>query len=217
MSEDELNDETIRTWDKLADLYNVAFMDLNLYNDSYDTFCSLINNSNAHIFEIASGPGNISRQLLNKNPSYKLFGIDVAPTMVQLAQKNCPKARFETMDCRNISNIDAVFDGIICGFCIPYLVQKDLEILILNCYNLLNKNGILYMSYVEGKPEDSHFQKGSTGDRMYFRYYSFSFFELIFEEVGFSLLKHIKLPYTKRDGTVETHVVLIATKKAKSK
>jgi hypothetical protein len=50
------------------------------------------------------------------------------------------------------------------------------------------------MSYVEGRPEDSHFQTGSSGDRMYFRYYAFTFFKQIFEKVGFNLLKHIELP-----------------------
>ncbi len=119
--------ETFETWNKLASLYQDKFMDLELYNESYDAFCNSIAKDNAKILEIGCGPGNITKYLLSKRPNYQIYGIDVAPNMIELARENNPTARFDVMDCRNISEINQDFDGIVCGFCLPYLSEGDGE------------------------------------------------------------------------------------------
>ena len=54
----------IATWNKLANLYENMFMNLDLYNESYDTLCNLLPQDNPNILEIGSGPGNITKYLL---------------------------------------------------------------------------------------------------------------------------------------------------------
>ena len=51
--------ETFKTWNKVASLYEDKFMDLDLYNNTYDYFCELVKD-NAKILEIGCGPGNIT-------------------------------------------------------------------------------------------------------------------------------------------------------------
>ena len=58
--------ETFETWNKVAQLYEDKFMDLDLYNDTYDQFCELLLKKNASILEIGCGPGNITKYLLSK-------------------------------------------------------------------------------------------------------------------------------------------------------
>lgn len=212
MSEEESYQKTFKTWDTLAGLYTDKFMDLDLYDESYDAFCDLIHNPNATLFEVACGPGNISRYLLQKNPFYRLFGIDVAPSMIDLARKNCPEARFEVMDCRTISSMNEVFEGIVCGFCIPYLTPKDLQIFILDCSLLLKNEGVFYLSYVEGNDNYSDLLTGSNGKSMLFHYYKQSFLENLVKNAGFSLIKKFELTYLKSNKTEELHVVLILRK-----
>ena len=48
--------ETFNTWNKVAKLYQDKFMDLDLYDDTYDTFCEAVNIENATILEIGCGP-----------------------------------------------------------------------------------------------------------------------------------------------------------------
>lgn len=67
-------------------------MELDYYNESYNVFLNSIHESPAHLLEIGCGPGNITKYLLNKRPYLTVFGIDVAPNMVDLARKkqsNC--------------------------------------------------------------------------------------------------------------------------------
>lgn len=57
-------------------------------------------NDSAAIVEVACGPGNITKYLLNKRPGFKIGGIDLAPNMVELAKVNNPTASFQVMDSR---------------------------------------------------------------------------------------------------------------------
>jgi len=159
------------TWDKLASLYQEKFMDLDLYNDTYTIFCNLITESPAKVLDIGCGPGNITRFLFSKRPDFQIEGIDVAPNMVKLAQRNNPTASFRVMDCKNVGGIKERFHGIISGFCLPYLSQEECGKLIADAYNLLSDDGVLYFSFVEGDPRDSGFKTSSTGDSVYFNYH----------------------------------------------
>src|SRR5690606_4608879 len=96
------------------------------------------------------GPGNITRYLLAKRPDFTIDAIDIAPNMIELAKQNNPTANFEVMDCRGIAGISKKYDGIICGFCMPYLSKSDCGQLIADSANLLKDNGILYFSTIEG-------------------------------------------------------------------
>src|SRR5690554_6096738 len=164
--------ETFDTWNNIASIYQDKFMELDLYNDTYDFICSVIDKPKANILEIGCGPGNITKYLLSKRPDFNIFGIDIAPNMIELAKKNNPTASFTIMDSRQISTLKTNYDGIVCGFCLPYLSQTDTIKLISDCYKLLNENGLIYLSFVEGDPNNSNFKVGSSGDRTYFYFHS---------------------------------------------
>lgn len=163
---------TIQTWDTLASAYQEKFMHLDLYNDSYDAFCRLVDKPGARIFEIGCGPGNITRYLLSQRPDFNILATDAAPNMVELAQKNCPEAKFEVLDARNIDQINQRFDAVVCGFCLPYLSKTDVENLIKNCAALLDSGGIFYLSAIEGDYGQSGMVTGSTGQSLFIHYYS---------------------------------------------
>ena len=164
--------ETFKTWNKLATLYQDKFMNLDLYNDTYDKFLKLVKKQQGlNILEIGCGPGNICKYLLTKNSELKISGIDMSSNMIELAQRNNPSAQFLEMDIREISSLKNEYDAIICGFCMPYLSQSDCINLIANCKNLLKNSGTLYLSFVEGDYSKSGYQVGSSGDKMYFYYH----------------------------------------------
>lgn len=205
--------ETFETWNKIASLYQDKFMDLDLYNNTYDFICNSITKDNPKIFEIGCGPGNIAKYLLSKRPDFDIYGIDIAPNMIKLAKNNNPSASFATMDCRQINQINTKFDGIICGFCLPYLSQTDGQKLLTDCYNLLNENGLLYISFVEGDPTKSHFQVGSSGDRSYFYFHNLEVLKAELIERKFDELNTFKVEYKKSGNEIDIHTILTAKKK----
>jgi 2-polyprenyl-3-methyl-5-hydroxy-6-metoxy-1,4-benzoquinol methylase len=209
---DNRYNETFETWNKVASLYQDKFMDLDLYNSTYDFICSSLEKSNSKILEIGCGPGNIIKYLLSKRPDFNIFGIDIAPNMIELAQKNNPNASFAIMDSRNIDELKTKFDGIICGFCLPYLSNEDSQKLVADCSNLLNENGLIYISFVEGDPKKSGFQIGSSGDRCYFYFHSLENLKTLLIENEFDDLKIFKVEYKKSDNEIDIHTILTAKK-----
>jgi 2-polyprenyl-3-methyl-5-hydroxy-6-metoxy-1,4-benzoquinol methylase len=206
-------EETFETWNKVASLYQDKFMDVDLYNETYDFMCSSITKARAKILEIGCGPGNITKYLLSARPDFDIFGVDIAPTMIKLAKKNNPTARFDIMDIRQIDEINAKYDGIISGFCLPYLSQADSQKLIKDCYNLLNEQGLIYISFVEGNPNKSGFKTGSSGDRTFFYYHSLDDLIQQLSKNNFDLLKIFTVDFKRNETEFETHTILVAKKK----
>jgi 2-polyprenyl-3-methyl-5-hydroxy-6-metoxy-1,4-benzoquinol methylase len=201
--------ETAQTWNKLANIYQDKFMDLDLYNETYDFFCDKIKRENAGILEIGCGPGNITRYLLSKKPDFDIFATDVAPNMIELAKQNCPEAKFALMDARDISQLGEKYDGIVCGFCLPFLTTDDVEKLISDCAQLLNQNGVIYISFMDDDPEKSEFKTGSTGDKVFFRFHTLQKLESLLKEHGFVKNKVFRVQYTTAERS-EIHTILIA-------
>src|SRR5690349_5613480 len=112
-------------FNKHADKYQDKFMYFDLYNDTFDLFCLSIEKQNAEIIELACGPGNITKYILNKRPEFKILGTDLSPNMIKLAEINNPTAEFQLMDCRDIGKLNKKYDAILCGFGFPYLSKEE--------------------------------------------------------------------------------------------
>ncbi len=204
---------TFQSWNSVAKLYQEKFMELDLYNDTYERFCSLIEKRDAAIFEIGCGPGNITKYLLAKRPGFKIDAIDVAPNMIALAKKNNPAVTFGVMDCREIDRLNLQFDAIICGFCMPYLSKTDCSKLLKDSAALLNNKGIIYFSAIEGDYKKSGFEKGSSGHSSFVYYYSELELLEMLTEAGFEAAEIMRKAFEKSDGSPSSHLIFIARKK----
>ena len=204
--------ETFETWNKIASLYEEKFMDLDLYNKSYDYICKNISKPNAKLLDIGCGPGNITKYLLKKRPGYNVLGIDISPKMIEVARLNNPSAKFSVMDCRDIDKLQDKYDGIIAGFYLPYLSQKESKELIKSSCNLLNQKGLLYLSFVEGDPVNSGFKIGKEG-RVFFNYYELEELKKHLVEEGFSNFKSFEFNFETSEKDFDKHKALIAFKR----
>ena len=202
-------EETFETWNKMAPLYEEKFMDLDVFNDSYDSFVDSMSADQIKVLEIGCGPGNITRYLLRKRSDLKILGIDIAPNMIELARKNNPGARFEVMDGRKIGELEEKFDGVVGGFCLPYFSSEEAEKLIVDAASLLNENGVIYLSFVDGDPGESGFKSNDQGDRVFIYYHRMETLKKLLAENEFEELKTFNIQYLEMD----TQRVIIARKK----
>jgi SAM-dependent methyltransferase len=205
---------TIDTYNKSARQFQDKFMDLDLYNDLYDKFCSLIEKQNAEIFEIACGPGNITKYLLNVRPDFRILGIDLSSSMIDLAKINNPVADFILMDCRDIYKIDKKYDAIMCGFCLPYLTREESAKLISDASGLLEQKGLLYISTMEGDYNKSGFETTSFSgqDKIYIHYHQADYLTNSLIDSGFKIIDLQRQDYPEQDGTFSTDMIIIAEK-----
>lgn len=201
---------TSTSWNSIAKLYQEKFMDLDLYDKTYDQFLKNVSDS-SHVLDIGCGPGNISAYLLNRNSTLNITGIDVSTNMIKLAKKNIPSGTFEVMDVRDVTKLEKTYQGIVCGFCIPYLANPDVQKLLADCYEMLTPGGVLYLSFVDGTKEQAGYITGSSGDSMYFYYHDLSTVLDQLATIGFSSISHTSIEY-RLSAEPQVHEVIVATK-----
>jgi 2-polyprenyl-3-methyl-5-hydroxy-6-metoxy-1,4-benzoquinol methylase len=182
--------------------------------DTFDLFCDLIDKKNAEIFEIACGPGNITKYLLTKRPDFKILAIDIASKMIDLAKINNPSATFQLMDCRDIDKLDKKYDAIMCGFCLPYLSKEESEKLISDASGLLRSDGVLYLSTMEDDYNKSGLESPSFGgeDKMYIHYHQADYLMNALNNKGFKIIDLQRKDYPEENETFTTDLIIIAKK-----
>lgn len=203
--------KTIQTFDAVAEQYWHKFKDFELYQPSYDWFCELLPNGSVDVLEVACGPGNVSRYILNKKPKVKLLGIDLAPNMVKQAQKHNPEAAFKVMDCLNINELDQTFDAIMCAFCLPYLNHQDAIQLLKEMIAMLKPKGMLYLSTTSGDVANEGYQtsKSSPGS-IYIHYHDLTTIEQCLNEAGMNKVKQEQIIHQHNDQeTIDEFILAV--------
>jgi len=199
-------------FDKLADRYREKFMGLKIYDDSYREFCELLPPGRARVLDAACGPGNVSHYLLAQRPNLDLLGIDLAPRMVELAGEAVPMARFVVHDCRRLVDLQLLFDGIICAFGLPYLSEEEAMAFIASTDEILEPDGVLYLSTMLGKSEDSGFERCSTGDEVYINYHQEKDVINSLRTCGFKVIKQNRIPSPAAAAKKTNDLIVIARK-----
>ena len=198
-------------FDKLAHSYQDRFMDVSMYHASFDIFCNSIKNPNAVILELACGPGNITKYLLEKRPDFKILATDLAPNMIELGKKNSPNADFDLLDLREIKKLGKKFDAIMCGFGLPYLSKQEAIQLIADSAQILNPHGTIYISTMEDHNSRSRFQKGSSGDEVFINYHQADYLTESLENNGFKIIATQRKNYLHNQQDT-TDLIIIAIK-----
>ena len=199
-------------WSQVANLYEEKFLNLNIYNETYDLLCNEIKTSAPSILDIGCGPGNISKYISIKIRDASIFGIDYSEKMIELAKRNVPKSRFEVMDCRGINQINEKFDAVISGFFLPYVNLKEANEFFSNVHNLLKNNGVAYFSFVEGNPENSDYQTSSSGQSLFFNFHLLEDIKQKLEKLGFKDFQILKINYERSETETEIHTIIITKK-----
>lgn len=206
--------KTIETYDSVVMNYENKFMDMDLYDDKYDLFCSLLTKE-SKVLDVGCGPGNIAKYFLKIRPDLKITGIDLSPNMIERARINNPTAEFIVKDAMEINQLDETYQGIVVGFCFPYLSKEDCGDLIKQASEKLEVNGLLYISTMEDDYEKSGYETTSFSDgkEVFVYYHQEEHLCSELERNGFVVLKLERKDYPEPDGTFLTDMIFIAKKK----
>lgn len=204
-------EETAKSWNKAAEVYQEKFMDLTNYDHTYDALVEALT-PGATLLEIGCGPGNITRYLLRLRPDLDILATDLSPNMIALAQVNVPNARFQVLDSRNMSTLTGPFDAIVAGFCAPYISPEDVDQLFADSAKLLSEGGYLYFSYLDEHQGTSGYVTNSLGDRSYMFFHETQRITSSLQDKGFEVVHSYSIDFP-RGQDVEKHSVLVGRKK----
>lgn len=204
------NNLAYNLFNKHAQAYQDKFMDVSLYQKSLDEFLSFIP-TYAHLLELACGPGNMTKYILQKRTDLKILGTDLAPNMLALAKANNPTAQFELMDMKNLSNLSQQFEAVMCAFGFPYLSKQEAIQWVADASKILKTKGVLYISTMEDDNSKSSFKKGSQGDDIFMNFHEASYLKEALQQNHFNLLMLDRI-VTQTDTETVTDLILIAEK-----
>lgn len=204
--------KAIAVFDKYAQQYQDKFMAFGAYHDSFDLFCRAIKKQNATVLELACGPGNITKYLLKQRPDLNILGTDLSVKMLELAKKNNPTAAFKLMDCRDINKLNEKYDGLMCGFWLPYLDKEEAIKLIGDAVNIIKLEGVLYISTMEDDYAKSGLKGSSSNpqDQCFIHYHEAEYLTKALEENGFEILDLQRKDYTEPNGSITKDLLILA-------
>lgn len=212
MNPENKTKQAVAVFNKYAENYQERFMDTTLYWDTFNVFCENIKPEAAEILEVACGPGNITKHILDSHPDYKITGTDLAPNMLELAKKNNPTTNFQLMDGKAILSLKKKYDGIISGFFFPYLSKEDAIQFIEDASTILNRNGVLYISTMEDDYSKSGLQKGSKGDEIYMHYHQADYLTDTLTKNNFTIIEIQRKESFSTTGTKTVDLIIISKK-----
>jgi len=198
----------VNIFNRLANLYQEKYMNVDLYGESLDLFCEHVKKQ-GDVLELACGPGNVTKYILNKRPDLKILGTDLSENMLGLARENNPTDVFTKMDCRDVSKLTKTYDAIVGAFALPYLSKEESFDLIKDASTRLNTNGLLYLSTMEDDYSKSELVSSSQGDQMFIHYHETDYLKKALENNGFEIIHLSRKQYPGPDGKPVTDLLIL--------
>ncbi|SFT52918.1 Acetyltransferase (GNAT) family protein [Lishizhenia tianjinensis] len=209
VSNEDLKRDTLKTWDGLAAAYADKFMHLDIYDDSYKSFCSLLP-ENAKVLELGAGPGNVSKKILELRPDLDLHVTDSSINMIEKAKEFIPEVRTTLLDLYTLNSHNEKYDAILCAFVLPYISSSKLKEVIENITRLLNPKGVLYVSFVPATGSKIKLHGDHEKGRMLFHYHDRKELVDILNKLHFTIKTNLSINYDLPEGNSEIHEVLIS-------
>lgn len=177
--------DAIEIFNRYANEYLEKNGNVSSYAEGLSFFCEALP-KNAKILELACGPGNISRYLIHQRPDFTLTATDPAQKMIALAQKQGLNVDFHC-EFANKALKRGRFNGIVCGFLLPYLNPDEFFELLHQVYLRLEINGHLYLSWINKTNTEKRLEINSKGEELEITYYSIEFIQKSLRKLGFSI------------------------------
>ena len=150
----EQNDNFVfKTGPDVYDEFYATIYDNLVFNKLKDDFetTQIINNtsasSNSVILDVGSGTGHHVARLADKG--FNILGIDISPSMVNIAKKNYPQYNFQLGDVLNNTEFNSnTFTHILCLYFTIYYMKNKIQFFN-NCIDWLMPGGYLVLHLVD--------------------------------------------------------------------
>lgn len=203
-----IKDNIIKPYTVITDTYYQKHFDQVEFNPEIKQFLELIS-TGKYILDAGCGPGGESQKI--RKLGFKVIGIDITPSMVELAQEKVKDVNFEVMDVRKMSFADNTFDGIWTARTLIHIPSIELESTFYEFKRVLKSDGIICACVLGGDKEEIepeyYDESGSTST--FFHYFSEEKIRKWIKIVGLKLIK-CKTIYIGEDK--EPHIFVFARK-----
>lgn len=177
--------DTIATYDEIADFYANS-MDVFTPIDDRKMFLSYLS-PKSRILDVGSAAGRDS--IFFSAQGHITVGVDLSQKLLAIARKKAPSLIFLHDDIRKKMFPDGSFDAV--WACAVLLHQRRVEIpsILKNFYDVLARDGMLYIRVKEGEGEAGVKEKLSKNKQRHFTYFRLDELKNIVKSAGFDIQK----------------------------
>jgi SAM-dependent methyltransferase len=111
----------------------------------------------AKVMDVGSGTGRPTADLLVA-AGHHVTGYDVSATMVELARRQVPGARFEVADVRSLVVLPESWDAVVAFFSLLMMSRKDIADTVVRMADWLVPGGLLVFATAPFDAEDAEFE-----------------------------------------------------------
>ncbi|HRP00463.1 MAG TPA: class I SAM-dependent methyltransferase [Flavobacteriales bacterium] len=198
----------VRIFGEHAEAYALKYADVGRYKASLDRFLALMPKG-AHVLELACGPGNVTRYLIDQRPDLRIWATDLAPEMVEVARRSVPEVEHKLMDMREVGRMEPAFHGVVCAFGLPYLDQQTAARFMRDAASILLPGGALYLSTMEDDPSKSGWEGPSEEQCIMMNYHRARDLDAILCAAGLVPEVTERTSYTSSHGAAVTDLMLV--------
>lgn len=153
-----------------------------------DEFASLLNPSDS-VLDAGCGTGITSKYFIKKG--FRVTGIDFSTKMINIAKREVPEAKFQTLDFKNIGELESVFDGIFMMASLLHVPKQDAQMRIAEISKKLKSGGYFYIGVKEIRSDGVEEETKKEDDYGYpyerfFSYYKIDEIKKYLLDSGFS-------------------------------
>ena len=158
--------ETIETYNRTASQMAEKFRKIGPRVRDIEKALSLVTKPNPSILEIGCGDGRDAKEIVKHTDKY--LGIDISPSMIELAKTHVPQAKFVVADIESFSfptDIDVIF-------AIASLLHSNKDTInniLRRAYKSLNEDGIFFI-YLKCDKYQSRIKEDEFGRRTFYFY-----------------------------------------------
>jgi 2-polyprenyl-3-methyl-5-hydroxy-6-metoxy-1,4-benzoquinol methylase len=203
--------QAVRIFGRHAESYAQKYADVGRYAPSLDRFLSVIP-TNGQVIELACGPGNVTRYLLDRRTDLRVLATDLAPEMLAMAERTVPEAEHQLMDMRAVGSVQRQYHGVVCAFGLPYLDQKAAAQFIRDAATCLLPGGALYLSTMEDDPAKSGWEGPSEDQPIFMNYHLATDLDAALRAAGMAPSLLERTSYLSAHGVAVTDVMMVYTK-----
>lgn len=127
-------------WEAIACTYSNSDVVLSLTGQAASLLGdTVVDAPGRHVLDLACGPGLAAHEAVKRGAT--VIGVDIAASMVAIAQSRVAQARFLQAPAEHLPFADGSFDGVMCGFGLPHFA--DPVAVFAETYRVLARGGRL--------------------------------------------------------------------------
>jgi len=178
-----------KAWDEIGEKTASPYIKHKKYLEVFNLFCSKLPR-NASILDLGCGPGiPFTKELVKRG--FNVKAIDISDTMIKVARKNVPEAKYIRVSMTNINFADE-FNGIFSGYTMLCLDPKNFRIAAKKAVKSLKRGGFFFLALNEPPPEGHDESENYTiimGQQIYSRPYTEDEVRDVFTKLNMKIIK----------------------------